>query len=60
MHLEHCPFCATHALSAALPSSSLEIIALLEVTVHKAAQYIAPAVVLTPYVTPTSQAPPTL
>jgi hypothetical protein len=61
MHLEHCPFCASHAVAAALPTNNLEIIALLEVTAQKAAEYAAPVVVSHPYyVSPPSQAPPSL
>jgi hypothetical protein len=60
MHLEHCPFCASHAVAAALPASHLEIIALLEVTAQKAAEYATPVVVSRTYVSPPSQAPPSL
>jgi Protein of unknown function (DUF2946) len=60
MHLEHCPFCASHAMAAALPTSNLEIIALLEITAQETAKYAAPAVTSVPYVSPPSQAPPSL
>jgi hypothetical protein len=59
-HLQHCPFCASHAVAAALPTDQLEIIELLEVTAQKAAEYAAPVVVSRTYDSPPSQAPPSL
>lgn len=56
--LEHCPFCASHAIAAALPVSNLEIIALLEASAQKAAEYAAPFFANHTYVSPPSQAPP--
>lgn len=58
MHLEHCPFCASAALAASLPTTNLLIIASLEASAHQLAQYAAPAVVTRPYASPPSQAPP--
>jgi Protein of unknown function (DUF2946) len=60
MHLEHCPFCANQAFAADLPPKHSEIIALLELTAQKAAEYAAPVVVSRTYDSPPSQAPPSL
>ena len=60
MHLEHCPFCASHAVAAGLHSNHLEITALLEMTAQKAARYAAPVVASRYYKSPPSQAPPHL
>ena len=60
MHLEHCPFCASHAVAAGLNNSNLEITAILEMTVQKAAKYAAPVVASRHYKSPPSQAPPHL
>ena len=60
MHLEHCPFCASHAVAAGLNNSNLEITAILEMTVQKAAKYAAPVVASCHYKSPPSQAPPHL
>ncbi len=59
-HLEHCPFCASHAVAAGLPNGNLEIIALLEITAQKVAKYVTPASTSRYYKTPPSQAPPYL
>ena len=61
MHLEHCPFCASHAVAAGLPNNNLQIITLLEISAQKAAKYAAPALALSSYYkSPPSQAPPYL
>ncbi len=60
MHFEHCPFCASHAVATALPSDNLEIIALLEVSAQKAAEYTTPVFASHTYVSPPAQAPPSL
>jgi len=60
MHLEHCPFCGSGAVAAALPSHHVEIIALLEDTAQKTAEYAAPVFTSHTYVSPPSQAPPSL
>ena len=60
MHLEHCPFCASHVVAAGLHSNHLEITALLEITAQKAAKYAAPVVATGHYKSPPSQAPPHL
>ena len=60
LHLEHCPFCASHVVAACLHSNHLEITALLEITAQKAARYAAPVVASRHYKSPPSQAPPHL
>ncbi len=60
MHLEHCPFCASHAVATGLHSNHLEITALLEITAQKAARYATPVVASRHYKSPPSQAPPHL
>jgi hypothetical protein len=60
MHLEHCPFCAGNVVAATLPANQLEIIALLEITAQKAAEYATPVFASHSYVSPPSQAPPSL
>ena len=60
MHLEHCPFCSSAAIAASLPATNTLIIAVLTATAQKIAQYAAPTVATRPYVSPPSQAPPTL
>ena len=60
MHIEHCPFCASHAVVAVLHSHHLEITALLAITAQKAARYAAPVVASRHYKSPPSQAPPHL
>ena len=60
MHLEHCPFCASHAVAAVLHSTHLEITALLAITAQKAAKYAAPVPASRYYKLPPSQAPPYL
>ena len=59
-HLEHCPFCASHAVAAGLPNGNLEIIALLEISAQKAAKYAIPVFTSRHYKHPPSQAPPYL
>lgn len=59
-HLQHCPFCSAGAAVATLPSQPFKIIALLEIIAQKLAIYAAPIVVSTSYVSPPSQAPPSL
>lgn len=54
MHLEHCPFCASHAVASALPTNKLAISA------QKIAEYAAPVFTSYTYVSPPSQAPPSL
>lgn len=58
MHLEHCPFCSSGVATISLPNSSMLIIAILEATAQKIAQYSAPVVVSRPHNLPPSQAPP--
>ena len=60
MHLEHCPFCASHAVAAVLHSTHLEITALLAISAQKAARYAAPVLASRYYKLPPSQAPPYL
>ena len=60
MHLEHCPFCASHAVAAGMHSNHLEITARLEITAQKAAKYAVPVLASRYYKTPPSQAPPHL
>ncbi len=60
MHLEHCPFCGNAATAASLPASNALIIAKLEATAQQLAEYSSPIVVSHPYVSPPSQAPPSL
>lgn len=59
-HLLHCPFCSAGAAFAVLPSKPLEIITLLEIIAQKLAIYTSPVVVSAFYVSPPSQAPPSL
>ena len=60
LHLEHCPFCASHVVAAGLHSTHLEITARLEITAQKAAKYAAPVLASCHHKTPPSQAPPHL
>lgn len=60
VHLEHCPFCANQTFATDLTPKYAEIIALLELTAQKAAEYATPVVVSRTYVSPPSQAPPRL
>ena len=60
LHLEHCPFCASHAVAAGLPSNHLEITARLEITAPKRAKYATPVLASRHYKSPPSQAPPYL
>ena len=60
MHLEHCPFCANHAVAAGLPNNNLQIITLLEISAQKAAKYAIPVFASRHYKSPPSQAPPHL
>jgi Protein of unknown function (DUF2946) len=59
-HLQHCPFCSAGSVAAVLPSNHSIIIAQLEASAQKTAEYAAPVVVSVPYATPPSQAPPSL
>jgi hypothetical protein len=59
-HLAHCPFCSAGAAAAMIPANNLSIIALLETTAQKAAEYAAPIAFTNTYNTPPSQAPPSL
>ena len=60
MHLEHCPFCGSHAVAAGLPNNNLQIITLLEISAQKAAKYAIPVFTSRHYKHPPSQAPPYL
>jgi Protein of unknown function (DUF2946) len=59
-HLQHCPFCSAGAAAAVLPSNNAVIIAQLEISAQKIAQYATPVLVNNTYNTPPSQAPPSL
>jgi Protein of unknown function (DUF2946) len=60
MHLEHCPFCGGHFSTATLPASNAIIIAQLTATAQKTAEYAVPVFASHTYVSPPSQAPPSL
>ncbi len=60
MHLEHCPFCSAGGAAALLPSKTLEIIALLEISAQKIAKYAVPIAFTNTYQSPPSHAPPSL
>lgn len=57
-HLEHCPFCSAGAIAALIPANHLTIIALLEVSAQKAAEYATPIAFTNTYQSPPSHAPP--
>ncbi len=58
MHLEHCPFCGSATTATSLPATNTLMIALLEATAQKLAQYATPVFESFSYVSPPSQAPP--
>jgi hypothetical protein len=60
MQLAHCPFCGSGAVAATLPNNNLEIIAFLEISAQKAAEYAAPVFSNHTYQSPPSHAPPSL
>ena len=60
MHLEHCPFCAGHFSTAALPAGNAVIIAQLALAAQKAAEYAVPVFASHTYVSPPAQTPPSL
>ncbi|MDX1914790.1 MAG: DUF2946 domain-containing protein [Methylophilus sp.] len=59
-HMEHCPFCHAGVADVMLPAPHAEMIVRLEVVAHQLAQYSTLFVFSTTFISPPSQAPPTL